>query len=76
MQQRVHSRLALRALLKLRMCAEGRIARVRTCWKPSTKTHDRIASNRPPTIQRTRCNMTWGRTAALRGLMPFLPSAL
>ena len=75
MQLRVHSRLALRTLLKFRMCAEGRIARVRTCWKPSRKTHGRIASNRPPTIQGTRCNVTWGRTAALRALMPFLPSA-
>lgn len=75
MPQRVHSRLALRALLKFRMCAEGRTVREWTCWKPRGKTHDRIASNRPPTIQRTLCNMTWGRTAALRALMPFLPSA-
>ena len=75
MQQRVHSRLVLRPLLKLPSCVEGWFARVRTCWKPRNKTHDRIASNRPPTIQRTLCNMTWGRTAALRALMPFLPSA-
>ena len=75
MQQRVHSRLALRVLPKLRLCAEGGIAREWTCWKPRNKTHDRIASNRPPTIQWTMCSMPWGRTAGLHALMPFPPSA-
>jgi hypothetical protein len=41
MQQRVHSRLALRTLLKSRTCTEGWIAREWTCWKPRSKTHDR-----------------------------------
>jgi len=75
MQQRVHSRLVLRTLLKLRRCAEGWFARERTCWKPRSRTHDRTASARPPTIQRTLCNTTGGRTVALRDLMPFLASA-
>jgi len=75
MQQRVHSRLALCTLLKLRRCAGGSYARKWTCWKPRSKTHDRIASGRPPTIQRTLCNTTCGRTVALRDLMPFLTSA-
>jgi len=40
MQQRVHSRLASRTLLKFRTCAEGWIAREWTCRKPRRKTHD------------------------------------
>jgi hypothetical protein len=72
MQQRVHSRVALRTLLKVRTCAEGWIAREWTCWKPRSKTHDRTAPDRPPTIQRTLCNTAGGRTVALRDLMPFL----
>jgi hypothetical protein len=75
MQQRVHSRLALRTLLESRTCAEGWIAREWTCWKPRSKAHDRIASARPPTIQRTLYNTTWERTVALRDLTPFLTSA-
>jgi hypothetical protein len=75
MQQRFYSRLALRTLLKLRTCAEGSIAREWTCWKPRSKAHDRAASDRPPTIQRTLYNTTCGRTVALRDLMPFLTSA-
>jgi hypothetical protein len=74
MQRCVHSRLVLRTLLTLRRCAEGWFARVWTCWKPRSKTHDRSASNRPPTIQRTWCNTTCGRTVALRDLMLFLTS--
>ena len=74
MQQRVHSRLALRTLLKFRTCAVGWLAREWTCWKPRSKTHDRIASGRPPTFRRTRCNTTCGRTVALRDLMLFLIS--
>ena len=74
MQQRVYSRLVLRTLLKFRTCAEGWIAREWTCWKPRSKTHDRTASDRPPTIQRTLYNTTCGRTVALRDLMPFLIS--
>jgi hypothetical protein len=72
MQQRVHTRLALRTLLKLRRCAEGWFAREWTCWKPRSKSHDRTVSGRPPTIPRTQCNTTCGRTIALRELMPFL----
>jgi hypothetical protein len=75
MQQRVHSRLALRTFLKFRTCAEGWFAREWTCCKPRSKTRKRIASGRPPTIQRTLCNTTCGRTVALRDLMPFLTSA-
>ena len=30
---------------KFRTCAEGWIAREWTCWKPRSRTHDRIASN-------------------------------
>jgi hypothetical protein len=75
MQQRVYSRLALRTLLKFRTCAEGWAAHEWTCWKPRSKTHYRIASDRPPTIQRTLYNTTCGRTVALRDLMPFLTSA-
>jgi hypothetical protein len=74
-QQRAHSRLALCTLLKFRTCAEGRIAREWTCWKPRSKTHDRVASSRPPTIQRTLYNTTCGRAVALRDSMPFLTSA-
>jgi hypothetical protein len=76
MEQRVHSRLALRTLLKLRTCAERWFAREWTCWKPLSKTQYRTTSNRPPTIQRTRCYTTGGRTVARRDLMPFLTSAL
>jgi hypothetical protein len=73
MQQRVHSRPVLRTLLKLRTCAEGWIARDWTCWKPRSKNHHRIASGRPPTIQRTLCSTAsaqldpskgWLRTSA------------
>jgi hypothetical protein len=38
MLQSVHSRLALRPLLKLQRCAEGCFAREWTCWKPHKKT--------------------------------------
>jgi hypothetical protein len=76
MQPRVHSRLALRTLLKFRTCAEGWIACEWICWKPRSKTHDRTASGRPPTVQQTLCNTTRGRTVALRDLMPFLTSAI
>jgi len=75
MKHRVHPRLALRTLLKFRTCAEGWIAREWTCWKPRSKTHDRTVAVKPPTIQRTLCNATHGRTVALRDLMPFLTSA-
>jgi hypothetical protein len=74
MQKRVHSRLALRTLLKFRSCAEGWIAREWTCWKPLSKTLDGNASGRPPTIQRTLHNTTCGRTVARCDLMPFLTS--
>jgi len=74
MQQRVHSRVVLRTLLKLRRRAEGWFAREWSCWKPGSKTHDRIASGRPPTIPRTLYNTTFGRTVAPRDLMSFLIS--
>jgi hypothetical protein len=38
MQQRVHSPVALRTLLKFRTCAEGWLAREWTGWKPRSKT--------------------------------------
>ena len=72
MQQRVHSRLALRTLLNFRRCAEGGIAREWTCWKPRNKTHDRTVSGRPPTVQRTLCNTAQGKTIARRDGMPYL----
>jgi len=70
MQQRVCSRLALRTLLKFRTCAEGWIAREWTCWKPRSKTHDRTASDRPPTIQRTLSNTVSGRNDVVRHWVP------
>ena len=75
MQQRVHSRLALRILLKLRWCAEEWFAREWTCWKPCSRTHNRTASGRPPTIQRTLCNTASGSGDVVRNGMPFLTSA-
>jgi len=71
MQQRVHSRLTLRTLLKLRRSAEGWFAREWTCWNPRSQTHDRTPSGRPPTIPRTLCNTASGRNVVLRYLMPF-----
>jgi hypothetical protein len=75
MQQRVHSHLALCTLLKLRRCAEGWIAREWICWKPRSRTHDRTASARPPTIQRTLCKTASGRNDVVRDWVPFLTSA-
>ena len=75
MQQRVHSRLALRTLLKFRTCAEGRFGREWTCWKRRSKTHDRTASGRSPTIQRTLCNTASGRNDVVRNGLPFLTCA-
>jgi len=72
-QHRAHSRFVLRTLLKLRWCAGGWFAREPAGWKPSSKAHDRNASDRPPTIPRTLCNTTpaqpdpgkcWLRTSA------------
>jgi hypothetical protein len=60
MQHRVHSRLALRTLLKFRRCAEGRLAREWTCWKPRSKAHDRSASDRRPTNPETLYNTEQG----------------
>jgi hypothetical protein len=71
----VFSRLWLRTLLKFRRCAEEWIARERTRWKPRNKTHDRTASSRPPTIPRTPCSTTSGRTVVPLDLMPFLTRA-
>jgi hypothetical protein len=75
MRQRVYSRIALRTLLKFRTCAEGWVARERTCWKRRSKTHDRTASDRPPTIQRTLHNAPQGKTIARRDEMPNLTGA-
>jgi hypothetical protein len=69
MAQRVHSRLALRTLLKLRRCAERWFAREWTYRKPHSKTHERTFPNRPPTIQRTLYNTTGRRTVTLRDLV-------
>jgi hypothetical protein len=75
MPQSVHSRLAMRTLLKLRRCAEGWFAREWTCWKPRSETRERIASGRPPTIPRTLCNTASGRNDVVRNGVPFLTSA-
>ena len=71
MQQRVHSRLWLRALLKLRRCAEEWLAREWTCWKPRRPT----ASGNRPTIPRTLCNTASGRNDVARNPVPFLTRA-
>ena len=72
MQQSVHSRLAMRTLLKLRRCAEGWFAREWTCWKPRSKNHERTFSDRPPTIPRTLCNTASGRNDVVRNWVPYL----
>jgi hypothetical protein len=83
MAKRVHSRLALRTLLKLRTCAEGWFAREWTCWKPHSKTHKRTFPNRPPTIQGRLSNTASGRNDVVRHWVgkpktytPSLPVAL
>ena len=83
MEHCVHSRLALRTLLKLRRCAEGWIAREWTCWKPHNITHKRTFPSRPPAITRTVCNTASGRNDVVRHgvgkpktYTPGLPAAL
>jgi hypothetical protein len=75
MQQCVHSRLALRTLLKFRTCAEGWIAREWTCCKPRSKTHDRAVPGRSATIQRTLCDTASGRDDVVRNGLPLLTRA-
>jgi hypothetical protein len=65
------SRFALHVLLKFRRCAEERIAREWTRWKP----RDQTASYMPPTIPRTPCDTASGRSVVPRDLMPFLTRA-
>jgi len=83
MQKRVHSRFALRTLLKLQRCGEGWIASVKTCWSPRSKTHERALPSRPPTIQLTVCSAASGRNDVVRHgvgkpktYTPSLPAAL
>jgi pimeloyl-ACP methyl ester carboxylesterase len=52
MQQRVHSRLALRTLLKLPRCAEGWFAHERTCWKPRSSPQGRNSRKKEEEIMR------------------------
>jgi hypothetical protein len=75
MPQCVHTRPALRTLLKPRRCAERWFAREWTCWKPRGKTHERTFSDRRPTILRTLCNTASGRNAVMRNGVLFLTSA-
>jgi hypothetical protein len=53
-----HSRLTLRTLLKFRRCAEGSIARKRTCWKLRSRAPEGPPSDGPRAIPHRPCSTT------------------
>ena len=65
MKARVFSRIRLWTLLKFRRCTEEWLGREWTRWKPHTKTHQRTAPGRPPTIQETLCNTASSKSRAV-----------
>jgi hypothetical protein len=76
----VHSRLALRMLLKFGRCAEGLIVCNRTCWRLRSRAPDALASDGPRTIPQKLRNTTplepqVNDGGSIRGLLHFPASA-